>query len=280
MSNTSIPNSDTFMHFREYEDFLFYYAIDNSHTDLVMHSHDICELIFLKKGNPTYNVEGRSYQIFTNYLILTRPFERHNLIFNSNSEYERYVFLFDEKKLASDAFKKIPSNINVINFDNNALVCRLFQKIDYYIKVLTPEEFENILMTIIQELLYNIRLTANTSHPDDYKINPLISDAIKYIDANILYPLTIDTICDELHITKTYLHKLFVKHLQISPMQYVLSKKLSIAQRKLRMGAKATDVYLTCGFTDYSTFYRCYKKHFGHAPSDEINTTITREIYS
>ena len=280
MPNTFIPSSDTFLHFREYENFLFYYAIDNTHDDFVMHSHDICELLFLKKGNPTYNVEGRSYQLSTNYLVLTRPYERHNLTFNNNSEYERYVFLFDEKKLATDAFKKIPFDIDVVNFDNNALVCRLFQKIDYYIKVLTPEELEGILLGIIQELLYNLRLAANTTRPDDYRINPLLSDAIKYIDANILQPLNIDTICDDLHITKSYLHKLFVKHLQISPMQYILSKKLAIAQRELRMGAKATDVYLTCGFIDYSTFYRCYKKQFGHAPSDEINATIVREIYS
>ena len=280
MPNNFTPTSDTLMHFREYEDFLFYYAVDNAHDDFVMHSHDICELVFLKKGNPTYNVEGRSYQLSTNYLVLTRPYERHNLTFNNATEYERYVFLFDEKKIFPDAFRKIPFNIDIINFDNNALVCRLFQKIDYYIKVLEPDEFENILLTIIQELLYNIRLAAKTSHPDDYKINPLLSDAIKYIDANILNPLNIDTICDELHITKAYLHKLFVKHLQISPMQYILSKKLAIAQRELRMGAKATDVYLTCGFTDYSTFYRCYKKQFGHAPSEEINATIVREIYS
>ena len=159
-------------------------------------------------------------------------------------------------------------------------MCSLFQKIDYYLKTLEPEELENILLHIIQEALYNVRLASKTRHLNNYRVNPLINDAIKYIDANILKPLTIDTISEELHITKGYLHKLFVKYLQIPPRQYILSKKLAIAQRELRMGAKATDVYLTCGFTDYSTFYRCYKKQFGHAPSEEINATIVREIYS
>ena len=280
MPSTFTPTSNIFMHFREYDDFLFYYAADSSHTDFVMHSHDICELLFLKKGDLTYNVDGRSYQLSPNCLILTRPFERHNLTFNSTTEYERYVFLFDEKKLAAGIYEKIPSNIDIINFDGNALVCSLFQKIDYYLKTLEPEEFENILLHIIQEALYNIRLASKTRHLNNYRVNPLINDAIKYIDANILKPLTIDTICEELHITKSYLHKLFVKYLQISPMQYILSKKLAIAQRELRMGKKASEVYLTCGFIDYSTFYRDYKKHFGHAPSDEINTAIVREIYS
>lgn len=281
MSIAFTPISNIFMHFREYEDFLFYYASDDSNKDFFMHSHDICEILFLKKGDLTYNVEGRSYHLSQNCLVLTRPFERHNLTFNSPSEYKRYVLLFDEKKLTSGIYEKIPSNIDVVNFDGNALVCGLFQKIDYYLENLDPQELENILLHIIQEVLYNIRLAARIHYPGNmYKVTPLIQEAIRYIDTNILTPLSINAVCEELHITKGYLHQLFVKHLQITPGQYIISKKLAIAQRELRMGAKATDVYLTCGFTDYSTFYRHYKQLFGHAPSEEINSSIVREIYS
>jgi len=280
MSTTFTPLSNLFMYFREYENMLFYYAADTNRKDIIMHSHDICEILFLKKGDLTYNVEGRSYHLTKNCMILTRPFERHNLIFNSPTEYERYVFLFDEKKLTSGIYEKVPSNIDVINFDGNSLVCGLFQKINYYLDNLEKEELENILTHIIQEILYNIRLTASTDSPKNAKGNPLIQNAIRYIDTNILTALSIDAVCEELHITKGYLHQLFVKHLQITPGQYIITKKLAIAQKELRMGAKATDVYLFCGFTDYSTFYRHYKKLFGHAPSEEINSSIVREIYS
>ena len=280
MSTTFTPLSNLFMYFREYENMLFYYAADTSRKDIIMHSHDICEILFLKKGDLTYNVEGRSYHLTKNCMILTRPFERHNLIFNSPTEYERYVFLFDEKRLTSGIYEKVPSNIDVINFDGNSLVCGLFQKINYYLDNLEKEELENILTHIIQEILYNIRLTASTDSPKNAKGNPLIQNAIRYIDTNILTALSIDAVCEELHITKGYLHQLFVKHLQITPGQYIITKKLAIAQKELRMGAKATDVYLFCGFTDYSTFYRHYKKLFGHAPSEEINSSIVREIYS
>ena len=280
MSTNFTPTSNVFMHSRNYEDFLFYYAADDKRKDIIMHSHDICEILFLKKGDVTYNVEGRSYQLSKNCLVLTRPFDRHNLTFNSPSEYERYVLLFDEKKLASGIYEKIPSNIDVINFDSNALVCGLFHKIKYYLENLEPEELEHILIHTIQEILYNVRLTAHSRHPNDMKVNPLIYDAIRYIDANILTSLSIADVSKELHITKSYLHQLFIKHLEITPGQYIITKKLAIAQKKLRMGVKATDVYLTCGFTDYSTFYRHYKKLFGYAPSDEINSSIVREIYS
>ncbi len=275
------PTSNIFMHLREYKDFLFYYAADDKRKDITMHSHDICEIVFLKKGDLTYNVSGRSYKLSKNCLVLTRPFERHNLTFNTPCEYERYVFLFDEKKLVPDVYEKLPANIDVINFDSNALVCGLFQKIEYYYANLESEELEQILISIIQEILYNIKLSARSLYsPKNVKVNPLIHDAIHYIDSNIYVPLTIDDVCNELHITKGYLHQLFVKHMEIPPGQYIISKKLAIAQKELRMGAKATDVCLTCGFTDYSTFYRQYKNLFGRSPSDEKNSSLVREIYS
>lgn len=280
MLNNFIPISNIFLHFREYEDFLFYYAANNPPKDFVMHSHDTCELLFLRKGDLTYNVEGRSYRITKNTLILTRPLERHTLIFNSPDDYERYVFLFDEKKLATDIYSKLPRNLDIIHFDGNALVCGLFKKLEYYLNHLDPPELETVLAHTLQEILYNVRLTAMALTPVDmYTVNPSLNDAIKYIDANILNPITIDKICEATHITKSYLHQLFIKHLQITPGKYILSKKLSIAQRELRAGVKATEVCLTCGFTDYSTFYRDYKKHFGHSPSNEADSTFVREIY-
>lgn len=280
MLNNFVPISNIFMHFREYSDFLFYYAADNTHKDFVMHSHDTCELLFLKKGDLTYNVEGRSYRITKNTLILTRPIERHTLTFNTTEDYERYVFLFNEKKLAPNIYEKLPQNLDIIHFDGNALVCGLFQKLEYYLSHLEPHELESLLEHTLLEILYNIRLAAMAMAPEHmYSVNPLINDAIKYIDTNILTPITIEEICEAIHITKSYLHQLFIKYLQITPGKYILAKKLSIAQRELRAGAKATDVYLICGFTDYSTFYRDYKKYFGHPPSSETTSGFEREIF-
>lgn len=272
--------SELFKYLHEYDDSLYYHAADTTPEDITMHTHDICELLFVKKGNLTYNVEGKSYHLTRNCLVRTRPFERHNLIFNSCAEYERYILVFNEKKIHPDLYTQIPVELDVVNFDSNALVCNLFQKLDYYFSILNPKEFQLILHNVILELMYHLRLSAHENDSDHVHIaNTLVNDAVQYINANILTSLSLDDICAEIHITKSYLHQLFIKHLQISPGQYILSKKLAIARKNLRMGFKATDVYLACGFTDYSAFYRAYMKQFGHSPSEEINTPIIHEIY-
>jgi AraC-like DNA-binding protein len=89
----------------------------------------------------------------------------------------------------------------------------------------------------------------------------------------------IDEICGELFITKSHLHHLFIKHLNITPKKYITSRRLAVAQREISLGAKPTEVSVRCGFTDYSTFYRAYKKLFGHPPSDKEYSEHTVVIH-
>jgi AraC-like DNA-binding protein len=89
----------------------------------------------------------------------------------------------------------------------------------------------------------------------------------------------IDEICNELFITKSHLHHLFMKHLNITPKKYITSKRLAMAQREISFGAKPTDVYVKCGFSDYSTFYRAYKNQFGRPPSEKGDNEHTIVVH-
>ena len=267
--------------FFESDDFVFNHMFMESPCDFPLHIHDVYELIFLRKGDVSYMTEGKIYSLTPNSLLITRPLENHAIIINSHQPYERYNILIDEKILSSYICKKIPPNVDIVNCSANALIRDLFKKMDYYCENLDENELKTILVHLTEEVLYNFVLDSKNSNQNAiYTTNSVIQAAIKYIDSNIHIPLGIDDICKELFISRSHLHSLFIKHLKLTPQKYVLSKKLALAQMELRLGHKATDVYLTCGFADYSTFFRAYKKHFGHAPSEEINTDILRKIQS
>lgn len=267
--------------FFESDDFVFNHMLMESPYDFPLHIHDIYELIFLKKGDVSYMTEGKVYKLTPNSLLLTRPLENHAIIVNSQQPYERYNILIDEKILASSIYHKIPPNVDLLNCSANALIRDLFKKMDYYCENFEGAELKTILVHLTEEVLYNFTLDAKTSEQDAiFTTNPVIQAAIKYIDSNIHIPLSVDDICKELFISRSHLHHLFIQHLKLTPQKYMLSKKLASAQMELRLGHKATDVYITCGFADYSTFFRAYKKHFGHAPSEEVNTDILRKIQS
>lgn len=237
------------------------------------HTHDVCELLFLKKGNPRYFVEGRNYKLGKNCLVLSRAGDRHKIYFDEPGPYDRYNLLYDEKKLPFDLFSKIPANIDIINFDGNSVVCDLFKKTDYYYEHFEGEKLGKLLSGIVEEIFFNISIAIeeNAAPNISASANPLITAALGFIEENLTSNLSIDIICDKLYITKSHLHHLFINHLQISPKKYILSKRLNLAKKAIRSGQKPIEACMQSGFSDYSTFYRDYKNFFGHCPSEELN---------
>lgn len=245
------------------------------------HIHDVCELLFIKKGTPKYFVEGKSYKLSKNTLVFSRPGDRHKIYFDESGPYERYNILYDEKKIPFDLYRKIPPKLDIINFDGNTIVTDLFKKSDYYCEHFEGEKLGKLMTSIVEEIFFNISIAIDENKATDHSsasANPFITAALTYIEENLTANITIDSICDELYITKSHLHHLFINHLQISPKKYILSKRLGLAKKAIRAGLKPIEACMQSGFSDYSTFYRDYKNHFGHSPSQELNFEPDRVI--
>ena len=102
--------------------------------------------------------------------------------------------------------------------------------------------------------------------------------ALDYIDKSYTECIGVRDMCRELYVSKSHIHALFSEHLRISPKKYLNLKRLAYAQRLIRMGQKPYAVYRECGFSDYASFYRNYKTHFGYAPSFEAESNMQIEI--
>ena len=246
-----------------------------------LHTHEVCELLLFRGGSATYIVEGRSYPLQKNTLIITRPATLHAIRIESDEPYDRYNLLFDLEELIPEVRTGIPKNLDVLHLDSGHIIVSLFQKMDYYFQQLSEPEFNRVLSLLIEEVFFNIRLAAE-QHQEQGALssNPLIQQAIAYIEEHITTLAGIEEICNALFITKSHLHHLFSRHMQITPKQYILSKRLSLAQQAIRGGAKPTEVYLQYGFNNYATFFRDYKRYFGCCPSDEQYSRSTQEILS
>lgn len=266
--------------YQAFEDFLFLYTTDWKFPgEMAVHFHDRCELLFVKKGDITYIADGKSYRLSKNSLILSRPMENHTIIFNDTDVYERYNILFDHNAPLFSAYHEIPQGISVVNFNGNELVCSLFKKMEYYCNHLESEQLKQVLQHLTHEVLINILISAKEFEQGQMcTVNPVITKAIAYIDENITAPLQVETLCEVLYITKSYLHHLFAKHMNITPKKYIMLRKLHMVQRELAAGGNPTQIAVRYGFTNYSTFYRNYRKVFGSMPSDGESTKKIGQI--
>ncbi len=241
------------------------------------HIHDSWELLFLISGDITYKVEGKSYLLRRGDLVLTRPSVFHHIQPNSGKLYDRVNVIFDGGFLPPEVLAKIPVGVDVFGFGSNMRVFDIIDKIDFYSRTLDGKILAPLAASLIRELIYN------TLIPDNYVVgqnasNPLVNKAVDYIDRNLSTISNIDQICDALYITKSHLHHLFGSYMRVTPKQYIISKRLLLAQRMIRSGSKVTEVSGAVGFDDYATFFRNYKKHFGYSPSEENGRVTISEL--
>lgn len=230
-----------------------------------LHSHDTWELLYVKEGSISYMVEGRCYAVDSGSCILSRPGIRHAITFRNNSTYDRYAILF-----TSPLFYTLPDSLEVVSLSTNPSVRELFDKMDFYIAYLEEAHWGTALSNLTEEVLLNLKIILDKPL-QTYTANPIVVDAITYIDRHLSEEILLEDLCNHLHITKSYLHRLFVAHLQLPPARYISAKRLHKARTAIRAGAKPTVVYDQCGFQDYCTFYRNYLRHFGYPPSEEYS---------
>lgn len=250
--------------------------VDSDSRETMPHSHATYELFYLKDGEISYTESSKFYSVKPNSLILTRPGNIHSITFESNN-YDRYDVMFDKGCLYSNVLNRIPNDLVVINCANFPQIAEIFKKMDIYYGHFTDDDLKKILMNLIEEIFYIIIAfdVSSAGSSDNFTENPIITKAIGYIDEHLHDTLTLDMLCEELHITKSYLHQLFTSYLHISPKKYINSKRLAMAQETIRLGSNPTDIYSKYGFSDYTTFYRGYKKYFGYPPSEEISHYIS-----
>lgn len=244
------------------------------------HTHDVCEILFLKSGKINCAVDGVRYDLNRNDLVIIPAFSIHEIRIDDDKNYERFDVLFDNKLIPFPFLERLPKNLRVLNFDGNDSIIGLFRKMDFYCAELEGDTLKLMLTNLLQEICVNIVLaTKNTEKTVYTQTNQIVTEAISYIDRNLLSLEGIDEICKELFITKSHLHHLFIKHLNITPKKYITSKRLAMAQREISFGGRPTEIYVKCGFSDYSAFYRAYKKQFGCPPSEKGDSEHTFVVH-
>ena len=264
----------------EAEKFLYDHLTISEPTALTFppHSHDTCEILMILRGDLSYIVEGRVYKLKRGDIVLSRPSIFHCIRHDSAEQYERYNVVFDEKRMPKTVISAIPKDIDVFRLEDYEHIAELFEKIDYYSTRFSGEALVRIAQHLIEEVVYNLAISETKNR--DATVNRLVDKAVSYIQENLTTIKNIGEICDALYITKSHLHHIFIKNIQMSPKQYIISKRLMKARKLIRRGAKPTEIFSDCGFDDYTTFFRNYKKHFGRSPSEESESVSRMEIQS
>lgn len=252
------------------------HAIDDEPDgkDFTMHIHDRCEIYFFVSGDVEYLVEGSKYPLKENSLMIMRPAEAHAPKIAGHSTYERYAInfpldfasLIDPDGWLTKAFSDRPlgkNNMFSTSEMDMVLVKKLFSEMcsdnDDYGKRLT---INTHLITLLDMINRAWGENAKMKHKQQSNAQRIVL----YVNDHLTEDISVPKLAEHFYISTSQFNRVFRQATGAAPWDYITKKRLTIAKELLKNGISAQEAAESCGFKDYSVFYRAYNRYFGHPP--------------
>ena len=194
-------------------------------NDLVEnHCHKEIELLFIYEGYLDLVIEDKKFYISKPCLIVFSPSVYHSVIHDNKTNYERITLTVNKNKLPKEIYydfiKKI-KDTPILELDE---IIRIAKNIKEILLNKNDKKYSKYIQALIIEIIYIILLTDN--HISEPESNPLITNIINYINANLCKMITVSDISKNLFISQSTICHTFKKYMNISVKQYIIQKKI------------------------------------------------------
>ncbi len=255
------------------DNFIYAHRTSDEHpcnTDFSLHTHERCEIFCFLGGKGQFKIEGSTYPLSSGDILIMRSGEAHYIDIDPSFSYTRISIHFDAGIF--DGFDKertllIPFTMRergkLNHYSADELGSSYRKLIDGLSYDKNPDRLSIIAMLL--PLINDIR-TAFNRKPSPTEDETVIQRVIRYLNSNLAEHISLDDICREFYISKPQLCRLFKATTGSTVWEYITAKRLILAQSYIRAGHAPTKIFAECGFGDYSSFFRAYKKKFGTSP--------------
>ncbi len=123
--------------------------------------------------------------------------------------------------------------------------------------------FDNVAL-VATELLLMINSSENAQKSS---VLPVVFEIKKYIDREENPSINLDEICEKFMINKSYAIATFKREFGITLYQYMLEKKIRMAENMLESGESISNITDKLGYSCTQSFNRAFKSMVGISPS-------------
>lgn len=257
-----------------------YFSIAHLHTEeetMAIHIHDCYEIYYSISGGKQFLIDNKFYDINPGDLFVINQFESHYVSKISQMEHERIVIsihpdflksISTDKTDLSYCFTHRDTNFNhKIELDKNHQ-----DRFIYFInKIISSKGFgsDRIEYSTFIELMTNLTKLSvynEDSSLSSYKYNNQIQDIINYINDKVTEDITVKSISKHFFLSESYICRVFKLSTGTTINKYITARRISMAKSLLSNGSSINDVYIKCGFNDYTNFLKSFKKAVGVSP--------------
>ena len=266
---THVPGND-------YDGYMYSRSTSKSYR-FYSHIHECYEIIHIISGQIIYTVEENEYLLSGGDIIITRPDELHSFRFPEECEYTReflhiYPGFIETVPEVDAMFKaRMRGTFNQIPADKVKKygLDKIFDDICETCTNPSPQTdmivFAN---TILLAAKINQMLAEDAPEYPEIDLNSKLKMIYNYIDLHYMDDITTDSVASEMLMSAVSIRRLFKKETGMSVKSYLSLRRITAAKNRIMVGQKAKNVYVKCGFKDYSTFYRTFIKYVGMSPDE------------
>ncbi len=244
-------------------------------SQFAMHTHTELELFYFVSGSGRYRVEGQLYELRPGDILLLRTAETHCLQISPAQPYERVAIHFSADLLQNDAFCSLlqPFTDRPLGTENRYTAEELpagfvRQCMERLFRHAPGSEGEILayLLPLLQELygVWHLRTRGREEVQAD-----LSAQLVAYINLHLTELDGLQQLEKKFFLSQSQINRIFRRATGASVWEYVQVKRLFAARDLLYAGTPPSQAAQACGYREYTTFYRAYRKRFGHAPQQD-----------
>lgn len=242
------------------------------------HFHPFTEIFFITHGNGIIEIDYIDVSVKEGDLIIINPNCPHTekSSYNYMDQLEYIVFGINNLTLANKSLPQLngetpnPTYYKIMNFNNNKNV------ILYYLNTLVHEveekesNYELACKSILTLFIIYISRNAESTlliadNPE--KLNIECVKIKNYIDSHYSENITLDILSNLSYVNKFHLVHLFTKQMGISPINYLINRRIEESKNLLTTtNYTIRDISTIVGFSNSSYFSQMFKKFTGYSP--------------
>lgn len=234
--------------------------------------HNYYEVYLFLNGNVDFINDHTHCMVKPYQLVIIPPGEYHQFVVKNDIEnYERCVLNIYPELLGAYVLHNALKDKEILNLSHNHRIVENFLYIKDSIQGYNEDDFSYILSAITTDIVFLIKKSKKSLETSS-ELDSFALEIINYINENYKENITLTDISNHFFISVSSLCHIFKENFGISIKKYIIEKRMSEANLSIRRGNKPQEVANLFGFSNYSTFYREYKKHFGFSPAETIKT--------
>jgi AraC-like DNA-binding protein len=244
-------------------DDLEYITIENQSTDFPKHFHETFCISLIYIGTEQINFENNTLFCEAGSISITNPYEIHsNPLIDAN-----YPLSFDTIYIPNEIMKYGLDGENII-FINRKISSKKANQLFIKLKNAIHSRNEIEIDFCLKQFVTLLRFYAQENDTEYLPLNFNSFNQINtFVESNIYNHFNLNQLSEIANINKYGFIKKFKVSTGMTPMNYILMKKIFSSKKFIDQNIELTEIAYKYSFTDLAHFSKTFKRFIGVSPT-------------